>query len=133
MIDTRYTADKYDALSKELGMNKSDFTKELNRGEVSDGRKEYSEGDMPSSVSIISSVGGLVLDNHRMVDTASDRLSFLMELMRERLHGDDSASGVCSNDTLPLGSIPLLTDMLGRQVCNNDKIEALIRMVEESL
>lgn len=83
----------------------------------------------------ITSVSSLVLENHRMVDTADERLGLILCTLIEKLHGDASCSGVVdsTNNHLPTASIPLLDDMLTRQENNNRVIESILEIIEKDL
>ena len=93
--------------------------------------REAHNGATPRTVS------GVVLDNHRMVDTANERLGLILVTLAVLI--DDSASDASNmlapmrQDPIPKGIIPSLDDMLDYQSVNNDIIERILALVESRL
>ena len=105
-------------------MDKKRYEEELNCGQA-----------MNAPCQRITSVSALVLDNHRMVDTADERLGLILCTLIEKLHGDASCSGLPdnTNNNLPTANIPLLCDMLERQENNSRVIETILDIIEKDL
>lgn len=81
------------------------------------------------------SVSAMILENHRMVDTADESLGLILATLIEKLDGrNGEASGLNNDDcSLPTSCIPLLQDMMSRQQSNAEVIERILDLVEGSL
>jgi hypothetical protein len=98
------------------------------------GRNQDCDEQNKACTKRITSVSSLILENHRLVDTADERLGLILCTLLEKIHGDSSCSGlVDSSNNLPTASIPLLDDMLECQENNNRLIERILEIIEKDL